>query len=71
MSQELLAEKADIHPIYVGMIERTLRNPTLKVAQGIAEALGLSLTQMVAEAEELQKKEHLTIRGLRKSPSPS
>lgn len=55
MSQELLAEKADIHPIYVGMIERALRNPSLNVAQSIADALGLSLTQMVAEAEQLQK----------------
>ena len=56
LSQELLAEKADIHPIYVGMIERSLRNPSLNVAQGIADGLGLSLTQMVAEAEQLQKK---------------
>jgi transcriptional regulator with XRE-family HTH domain len=40
MSQELLAEKADIHPIYVGMIERSLRNPSLNVAQGVADALG-------------------------------
>lgn len=56
MSQELLAEKADIHPIYVSMIERALRNPSLNVAQGIADALGMSLTQMIAEAEQLQTK---------------
>ena len=56
ISQELLAEKADIHPTHVGLIERSLRNPSLNVAQGIADGLGLSLTQMVAEAEQLQKK---------------
>ena len=56
ISQELLAEKADIHPTHVGLIERSLRNPSLNVAQAIAGALELSLTQMVAEAEQLQKK---------------
>jgi len=33
---ELLAEKADIHPTHVGLIERSLRNPSLNVAQAIA-----------------------------------
>jgi transcriptional regulator with XRE-family HTH domain len=55
MSQELLAEKADIHPIYVGYIERSVRNPTLNVAKAIANALGLTLAQMIAEAEKIQK----------------
>ena len=48
ISQELLAEKADIHPTHVGLIERSLRNPSLKVAKAIADALGLSLAQMIA-----------------------
>ncbi|MEI2722143.1 MAG: helix-turn-helix transcriptional regulator [Verrucomicrobiota bacterium] len=56
ISQELLAEKADIHPTHVGLIERSLRNPSLKVAKAIADALGLSLAQMIAEAEQLQQK---------------
>ena len=56
ISQELLAEKANIHPTHVGLIERALRNPSLNVAQSIASALGLSLTQMIDEAEQLQKK---------------
>jgi transcriptional regulator with XRE-family HTH domain len=55
MSQELLAERADVHPIYIGYIERSERNPTLKVAKAIADGLGLSLTQMISEAERLQK----------------
>ena len=56
MSQELLAEKADVHPIYVGYIERSVRNPTIKIAKAIANALGLSLAEMIAEAEQIQKK---------------
>ena len=56
MSQELLAEKADVHPIYIGMIERSVRNPSLNAAKSIAEALGMTLTQMVAEAEQNQKR---------------
>lgn len=56
MSQELLAEKADVHPIYVGYIERSARNPTIKIAKAIANALGLSLAEMIAEAEQIQKK---------------
>jgi len=55
MSQELLAEKADVHPIYIGYIERSERNPTLKVAKAIATALGMSLTEMISEAERIQK----------------
>jgi transcriptional regulator with XRE-family HTH domain len=53
-SQELLAEKAEIHPTHVSLIERSERNPSLNVSQAIAHALGLSLTQMVGEAEQLQ-----------------
>ena len=50
MSQEKLAEKANIHPTHVGLIERSLRNPSLKVAKAIADALRLPLAQMIAEA---------------------
>ncbi|MCX6922006.1 MAG: helix-turn-helix transcriptional regulator [Verrucomicrobia bacterium] len=53
ISQELLAEKADIHPTHVGLIERSLRNPSLKVCKAIADALELPLSQMISEAERL------------------
>jgi transcriptional regulator with XRE-family HTH domain len=56
MSQELLAEKANIHPTHVGLIERSRRNPSLKVCKAIADALGLPLAQLVAEAERICKK---------------
>ncbi len=56
ISQELLAERANIHPTHVGLIERSLRNPSLKVCKAIAEALGLPLAQMIVEAERLSRK---------------
>jgi transcriptional regulator with XRE-family HTH domain len=52
ISQERLAELAGIHPTHVGLIERGKRNPTLVVAQKIANALGLELSALVKEAEQ-------------------
>jgi len=43
ISQEKLAEKADIHPTHVGLIERSLRNPSLKISKAIADALDCPL----------------------------
>ncbi len=55
LSQELIAEKADIHPTHVGLIERNKRNPSLNVAKSLANALNSSLSEMISEAETLQK----------------
>lgn len=51
LSQEALAEKADVHPTYIGLLERGLRTPGLDVAQRIAKALGKNLSEIIAEAE--------------------
>jgi transcriptional regulator with XRE-family HTH domain len=51
LSQEGLALAAGIHPTHVGLIERGLRSPSLRVAKGLADALGLSLHSLIAEAE--------------------
>jgi transcriptional regulator with XRE-family HTH domain len=56
LSQEKLAEKAGLHPTYIGMVERSLRNPTLNVAGGLATALNIPLSQLIAEAEATQLK---------------
>jgi transcriptional regulator with XRE-family HTH domain len=56
MSQEKLAEKANIHPTHVGLLERALRNPSLKVSKAIADALALPLAQLIAEAEQIAAK---------------
>ncbi len=55
-SQEALAERADIHPTHIGLIERSKRNPSLNVVKALADALGVSLADLVQEAEELTRK---------------
>jgi transcriptional regulator with XRE-family HTH domain len=51
MSQEKLAELACLHPTYVGMIERGVRNPTLDVAARLAKALKVGLPKLIGEAQ--------------------
>ena len=51
LSKEGLAQRAALHQTYVGLLERGLRNPTIDTANSLAEALGLSLSDMIAEAE--------------------
>ncbi len=51
MSMDELAERAGVHRTYIGLLERRSRQPTLAVAANLAEALGLSLSELVAEAE--------------------
>jgi transcriptional regulator with XRE-family HTH domain len=57
LSQEALAEKADVHPTYIGLLERGQRTPGIDVAERIANALGRKLSQLIAQAERkaLQK----------------
>jgi len=52
LSQEKLAERAGVHPTYISLIERCIRNPTLDVALRIAAALKLKLWQMIRDLEE-------------------
>lgn len=54
LSQEALAELADIHPTHVSLIERFERNASLNVAKALAKALDVRLADLIREAEELQ-----------------
>ena len=54
LSQERLAELAGVHPTYIGLVERFLRNPSLNVAKSLADALGVPLSRLIAEAESRQ-----------------
>jgi transcriptional regulator with XRE-family HTH domain len=47
-SQERLAERAGLHPTYVGMIERGLRNATLDVAAKLADTLDIPLPKLIS-----------------------
>ena len=51
LSMEELADRAGVDRTYMGLLERRSRQPTLAVAANLAEALGLSLSELVAEAE--------------------
>jgi transcriptional regulator with XRE-family HTH domain len=50
LSQESLAERAGLHPTYVGMIERGVRNATLDVAAKLADALGIPLPKLISRS---------------------
>jgi len=51
LSQEQLAEIADLDRTYPSLLERGLRIPTLTVIFVLARAVGIHPTQMVEEVE--------------------
>lgn len=55
LSRVALAERAGLHQTYVGLLERGARSPNLDTAKAVAKALNVSLSQLVREAEEIQK----------------
>jgi transcriptional regulator with XRE-family HTH domain len=50
LSQEELAERADLHRTYIAGIERGGRNITLRSVEKIARALKVSISSLLAEA---------------------
>ena len=52
VTQEKLAELAEVDRTYVSMIERGKRRPTLEVAERICAALGMRLSEMIRRAEK-------------------
>ena len=56
MSQEKLSEKADVDVKMIGRIETFIRNPSLNLADSLANALNVPLSQMINEAEDLRRK---------------
>lgn len=55
LSQEELAERADLASKMVSLIERYERNPTVNVADSIAQAMNVPLWRLVKDAEDLRK----------------
>lgn len=47
LSQVKLANRLDVHPTYISSLERGLRNPSLKVIDGLASALNISRESMI------------------------
>jgi transcriptional regulator with XRE-family HTH domain len=54
-SQELLAEKADVAVKMVSLIERFERNPSMNMADSLAQGLGVPLWELIQEADEVRK----------------
>jgi transcriptional regulator with XRE-family HTH domain len=51
LSQEALSETAGLHRTYVGLLERGLRMPSILVAKKLAEALGTTMGELLAEVD--------------------
>ena len=51
LSQEALAERAGVHPTYIGQLERGEKNATLESVAKIAAALHLPLSKLFAHLE--------------------
>ena len=54
VSQERLAQMADLDRTYVSGIERGERNPSLTNVLKLADALGVRVSELAARAEALQ-----------------
>lgn len=50
ISQELLAERAELHRTYIGSIERRERNVSLDNVERLALALGVDICELLAAA---------------------
>jgi transcriptional regulator with XRE-family HTH domain len=57
LSQEELAERAELDRTYVSGIERGRRNPSLRILQQIAEGLGADLDVILATARQISRDE--------------
>jgi len=58
MSQEEFADRCGLHRTYVGSIERGEKTITIETALKIAQALGISLSQLFFQLEQLEKEQH-------------
>jgi transcriptional regulator with XRE-family HTH domain len=54
LTQEALADAADVDPTSIRGLERGVSNPTWDVADRIARALGLALHELARTADELE-----------------
>jgi transcriptional regulator with XRE-family HTH domain len=55
ITQETLAEKSNLSWKMISLIERKQRNPSIAVAERIAQGLSIPLWRLVKNAEEAKK----------------
>ena len=51
MTQERLAERAELHPNYISSVERAERNISIRNIERIANALGVTMAELVSQPE--------------------
>ncbi len=51
MTQERLAERAELHPNYISSVERGERNISIRNIERIANALGVTMSELVGQPE--------------------
>lgn len=51
LSQEELADRAELHRTYISLVERFRRNPTVDALDRICEGLGIRASALLEEAE--------------------
>ena len=56
ISQEELADRAELHRTYVSLVERSKRNVTVDALDRIASGLGVPASRLLAEAETTRSK---------------
>jgi len=52
LTQEALAERADLDPTYISGIERGMRNPSVLSVVRIAKALGITTSQLMERVDD-------------------
>lgn len=55
LSQEALADRADLHRNFIGLLERGQRNPTFLTLVSLASALKVPVADLVGSVERRQK----------------
>jgi transcriptional regulator with XRE-family HTH domain len=56
LTHEALAEKAELHPTFISLLERGQRMPSLNTVLLLARALNLSASEFILELEKLKPK---------------
>jgi transcriptional regulator with XRE-family HTH domain len=52
LSQEKLAERAELHRNYVGLLERGKQIPSILVVEKLAHALGITMSELLKEVDK-------------------
>lgn len=52
LTQEALAERADLDPTYISGIERGMRNPSVLSILRIAKALGITTSKLMEKVDD-------------------